>query len=67
MTRKITFEYLKDDLEPLNDDLLIQDYEDYLIIIIASTGLKNRIESHAVFTLQVLNPCSAIAEVPESE
>ena len=58
MTRKLTFEYLKDDLEPLNDDLLIQDYEDYLIIIIASTGLNNRVEVKAVFFLRVQNPCS---------
>ena len=66
INRTFTFEYMKDDLLPLNDDVF-QESQDYLIIITASTGLKNRIESTAVFTLEVLNPCSAIAKVPEKQ
>ena len=57
---------MKDDLLPLNDDVF-QDSQDYSIIVTASTGLINRIESTAVFTLLVLNPCSAISNIPEKE
>ena len=38
--RTITFEYLKDDLVLLNNDVF-KDSQDYLIIVTASTGLIN--------------------------